>query len=62
LTGGSINGSFIECRICGDHILQDFLSRHMKMNHPEVSFWIVHCGAEPGSQNKTLLRNWQSLT
>lgn len=30
------NGNFVECHICGDHILKDFLSRHIKMNHPQV--------------------------
>jgi hypothetical protein len=27
-------GSFEECRVCGDHIMADFLERHMAMNHP----------------------------
>jgi hypothetical protein len=34
---GSGSDSFVECQICGDHILKDFLSRHIKMNHPQVN-------------------------
>ena len=28
--------SYAECTNCGDHIMSEFLERHMKMNHPEV--------------------------
>ena len=27
---------YVECHICGDHILRNFLDRHLKMNHNEV--------------------------
>ena len=27
--------SFVACKICGDHILEDFLERHMSKNHPK---------------------------
>ena len=26
---------YLECHVCGDHILKEFLDRHLKMNHPE---------------------------
>ena len=26
---------YLECQVCGDHILKQFLDRHLKMNHPE---------------------------
>ena len=25
--------NFVECHICGDHIMKEFLERHLKMNH-----------------------------
>ena len=27
---------FVECHLCGDHIIKDFLERHLKMNHEET--------------------------
>ena len=27
---------YAECHICGDHIMKEFLDRHLKMNHNEV--------------------------
>lgn len=27
--------NFVECHICGDHIIREFLDRHLKMNHDD---------------------------
>ena len=27
--------SIVECHICGDHIMKEFLERHLKMNHDD---------------------------
>ena len=29
------NSDFVECPICGDHIMKEFLERHLKMNHDD---------------------------
>ena len=28
--------TFVSCKTCGDNILEDFLERHMAMNHPQT--------------------------
>lgn len=28
--------NFVECHICGDHIIREFLDRHLKMNHDNI--------------------------
>ena len=43
--------SIVECHICGDHIMKEFLERHLKMNHDDgvgiksagtYFFFVVH--------------------
>lgn len=29
--------NFVECHVCGDHIMKEFLDRHLKMNHENAS-------------------------
>ena len=29
------NDDYVECNLCGDHIMKEFLERHLKMNHPD---------------------------
>jgi hypothetical protein len=29
--------AFVKCPICNDHVLREFIGRHIELNHPEES-------------------------
>ena len=45
---------FKECDVCGDHILEEFLERHMSANHPEEVGKAEEKEESPKAEEKTL--------
>ena len=52
---GSDGGKFKECKVCNDHVLAEFLERHMAKNHPEeASGRAVEKEESPKAEEKAL--------
>lgn len=55
-TDGSVEGGdkFKECKACGDHILEEFLERHMSTNHPQKGGEAEEKEESPKAEEKAL--------
>ena len=58
------DSNFVTCKVCGDHILEDFLDRHMSLNHGDEAAGVdneradeeMNDGEEDDGKRKKLMR------
>ena len=52
--GKEDSGKFKECKVCNDHVLAEFLERHVAKNHPEEAARDEEKEESPKAEEKAL--------